>query len=397
MIFLDAAATTPVRREVLEAMWPYLTGEFGNPSSHHSLGEAAASALAGARTATAKALNCRPAEVTFTSGGTEADNLAVKGLALARRAADPSLNRVVISAVEHPAVEESARYLEQFYGFVVDVVPVDGYGRVAPEVLAAVLRAETALVSVMYANNEIGTIQPIRALAALAHERGIPFHTDAVQAAGWLPLDTKWLGVDAMSISGHKLGAPKGNGALFVRSRTKVVPLLHGGGQERGRRSGTENVAGAVALATALALAQPVLPGTDDQQGLAPQQGPAARFSVMRDDFIRGILAGVPGAVLTGHPIERLPSVASFCFPGTSGESVLLELERQGVLCSSGSACAAGSDAPSPVLVALGIDPEVAQTAVRFSFDSSVTAAELQEAAAAARNAVASVQALGRA
>jgi cysteine desulfurase len=406
MIFLDAAATTPVRREVLEAMWPYLTGEFGNPSSHHSLGEAAASALAGARTATAKALNCRPAEVTFTSGGTEADNLAVKGLALARRAADPSLNRVVISAVEHPAVEESARYLEQFHGFVVDVVPVDGYGRVAPEALAAVLRAETALVSVMYANNEIGTIQPIRALASLAHERGIPFHTDAVQAAGWLPLDTKWLGVDAMSISGHKLGAPKGNGALFVRSRTKVVPLLHGGGQERGRRSGTENVAGAVALATALALAQPVPPGTDDQLGAgqlgagqlgAGGQVPAARFSVMRDDFIREILAGVPGAVLTGHPVERLPSVASFCFPGTSGESVLLELERQGVLCSSGSACAAGSDAPSPVLVALGIDPGVAQTAVRFSFDSSVTAAELQEAAAAVRNAVASVQALGRA
>jgi cysteine desulfurase len=417
MIFLDAAATTPVRREVLEAMWPYLTGEFGNPSSHHSLGEAAATALAGARTATAKALNCRPAEVTFTSGGTEADNLAVKGLALARRAADPSLNRVVISAVEHPAVEESARYLEQFHGFVVDVVPVDGYGRVAPEALAAVLRPETALVSVMYANNEIGTIQPIRALAALAHERGIPFHTDAVQAAGWLPLDTKWLGVDAMSISGHKLGAPKGNGALFVRSRTKVVPLLHGGGQERGRRSGTENVAGAVALSTALALAQPGLPGTDDQPGLAPQegpgqlgaggqgpgqlgpggQGPASWFSVMRDDFIREILAGVPGAVLTGHPIERLPSVASFCFPGTSGESVLLELERQGVVCSSGSACAAGSDAPSPVLVALGIDPELAQTAVRFSFDSSVTAAELGEAAAAVRNAVASVQALGRA
>jgi cysteine desulfurase len=379
MIFLDAAATTPVRREVLEAMWPYLTGDFGNPSSHHSLGGSAASALAGARTATARALNCRPAEITFTSGGTEADNLAVKGIALARQAADPVLNRVVISAVEHPAVEESARYLERFHGFAVDTVPVDGFGQVTPDALAAVLRPETALVSVMYANNEVGTVQPIRELAALCREKGIPFHTDAVQAAGWLPLDTKFLGVDAMSISGHKLGAPKGNGALFVRSRTRVEPLLHGGGQERGRRSGTENVAGAVALATALAL---VRPGREHAEAL-------------RDDFIREVLAGVPGAQLTGHPAERLPSVASFCFPGTSGESVLLELERQGVVCSSGSACAAGSDAASPVLLAMGIPSEVAQTAVRFSFDASVTAAELHEAALAVRNAVGSVQTLG--
>ncbi|QCO99040.1 cysteine desulfurase [Arthrobacter sp. 24S4-2] len=382
MIYLDAAATTPVRREVLEAMWPYLTGDFGNPSSHHSLGESAATALAGARTATASALNCRPAEITFTSGGTEADNLAVKGIALARQAADPARNRVVISAVEHPAVEESARYLERFHGFAVDVVPVDGFGQVTPEALAAVLRPETALVSIMYANNEVGTVQPIRQLAALAREHGIPFHTDAVQAAGWLPLDTKLLGVDAMSISGHKLGAPKGNGALFVRSRTRVEPLLHGGRQERGRRSGTENVAGAVALATALGLVR-------------PGQGQTGHVAAIRDDFIAAVLAGVPGAQLTGHPVERLPSVASFCFPGTSGESVLLELERQGVVCSSGSACAAGSDEASPVLLAMGITPGVAHTAVRFSFDSTVTPGELGEAAVAVRNAVGSVLALG--
>jgi cysteine desulfurase len=379
MIFLDAAATTPVRREVLEAMWPYLTGDFGNPSSHHSLGESAATALAGARAATAGALNCRPAEITFTSGGTEADNLAVKGISLARQASDPALNRVVISAVEHPAVEESARYLERFHGFAVDIVPVDAFGQVTPAALAAVLRPETALVSIMYANNEVGTVQPIRELAGLSRERGIPFHTDAVQAAGWLPLDTKILGVDAMSISGHKLGAPKGNGALFVRSRTRLEPLLHGGGQERGRRSGTENVAGAVALATALGLVR-------------AGQGHVA---ALRDTFIHSVLAGVPGAILTGHPAERLPSVASFCFPGTSGESVLLELERQGVVCSSGSACAAGSDAASPVLLAMGIPSEVAQTAVRFSFEAAVTAAELDEAAAAVRNAVGSVTALG--
>ena len=272
MIFLDAAATTPVRREVLEAMWPYLTGEFGNPSSHHSLGEAAAAALAGARAATAKALGCRAGEVVFTSGGTEADNLAVKGIALARRAADPRLDRVAISAVEHPAVEESARYLERVHGFAVDVIPVDRFGQVSEEALAAVLQPGTALVSIMYANNEVGTVQPIARLAALARAHGVPFHTDAVQAAGWLPLDTGALGVDALSISGHKLGAPKGSGALFVRGRVRLEPLVHGGGQERGRRSGTENVAGAVALATALAL---------------PRE-PAGRVAALRDGFIDG-------------------------------------------------------------------------------------------------------------
>ncbi|MET3706008.1 cysteine desulfurase [Arthrobacter sp. UYEF6] len=384
MIFLDAAATTPIRREVLEAMWPYLSGEFGNPSSRHTLGEAAASALAGARAAVAKVLGCRPGEVTFTSGGTEADNLAVKGVALARQAADPALNRVVISAVEHPAVEESARFLERFHGFTADVVPVDGNGRVTPEALAAVLRPETALVSVMYANNEVGTIQPVAELATVATRRGIPFHTDAVQAAGWLPLDVKALGVDALSISGHKLGAPKGCGVLYVRGRTRVEPLVHGGGQERGRRSGTENVAGAVALAKALTLAHAELPEL------------AASVALLRERYIATILDTVPGALLTGHRTERLPSVASFCFPGTSGESVLLELERQGVVCSSGSACAAGSDAPSPVLTALGYDAEVAQTAVRFSFTSDVTADELEQAAAAVGTAVGRVRTLGR-
>ena len=383
MIFLDAAATTPVRREVLDAMWPYLTGEFGNPSSHHTLGEAAATALADARRTVAAVLGCRAGEVTFTAGGTEADNLAVKGIALARQAANPQLNRVVISAVEHPAVEESARYLERFHGFTVDVVPVDGTGQVTPEAFQKVLTPETAVASVMYANNEVGTVQPIARLAALAHELGIPFHTDAVQAAGWLPLDTKALGVDAMSISGHKLGAPKGCGVLFVRGRTKLEPLIHGGGQERGRRSGTENVAGAVGLATALTLAH------------AGQEEQRRRVAALRDAFIKAVLAGVPGAVLTGHPAERLPSVASFCFPGTSGESVLLELERQGVVCSSGSACAAGSDAPSPVLTALGFAPEVAQTAVRFSFDATVAEADLAAAATAVEAAVGRVRTLG--
>ncbi|HKU29657.1 MAG TPA: cysteine desulfurase family protein [Arthrobacter sp.] len=384
MIFLDAAATTPVRKEVLEAMWPYLTGEFGNPSSHHGLGEAAANALSAARATVAKAIGCRPGEITFTSGGTEADNLAVKGIALARRARDAALNRIAISAIEHPAVEESARYLERVHGFVVDVVPVDRDGTVTPEAFRSALRPETALASIMYANNEIGTVQPVRQLSEVSAEYGVPFHTDAVQAAGWLPIDAKELGVDAMSISGHKLGAPKGSGVLYAKGRLRLEPLVHGGGQERGRRSGTENVAGAVALATALAIAT------------SEQSERAGRVSQLRDAFIRRILETVPGALLTGHPSQRLPSIASFCFPGTSGESVLLELERFGVVCSSGSACAAGSDAPSPVLTALGIAAEVAQTAVRFSFDSTVTAAELEQAADAVAAAVGSVQGLGK-
>ncbi|MFJ4168659.1 cysteine desulfurase family protein [Paenarthrobacter sp. NPDC089714] len=384
MIFLDAAATTPVRREVLEAMWPYLSGDFGNPSSHHSLGEAAATALAGARSAVAKVLNCRAGEVTFTSGGTEADNLAVKGIALARQAADPAVNRVAISGVEHPAVEESARYLERVHGFAVDVIPVDGDGLVTVDALKSVLRPETALVSIMYANNEVGTVQPVAELAAAAHELGVPFHTDAVQAAGWLPLDVKGLGVDALSMSGHKLGAPKGSGVLFTKGRLRLEPLVHGGGQERGRRSGTENVAGAVALSTALTLAS------------AEQDDAALRVSGLRDRFIAAVLATVPDAVLTGHPSKRLSSVASFCFPGTSGESVLLELERLGVVCSSGSACAAGSDAPSPVLLALGLDAETAQTAVRFSVTSAITPAELEQAAEAVETAVGRVRKLAQ-
>ncbi|MGR0159656.1 cysteine desulfurase family protein [Paenarthrobacter nitroguajacolicus] len=380
MIFLDAAATTPIRRQALEAMWPYLSGEFGNPSSHHSLGEAAASALAEARTGVAKVLNCRSGEVTFTSGGTEADNLAVKGIALARIAADSSLNRLVISAIEHPAVEESARYLERVHGFAVDVLPVDREGLVSVDALRAVLGPRTALVSIMYANNEIGTVQPISDLASVAREHSVPFHTDAVQAAGWLPLDVKALGVDALSLSGHKLGAPKGSGVLFTKGRLRMEPLIHGGGQERARRSGTENVAGAVALSTALSLSH------------AEQPEQAASVSALRNQFIDQILATVPDALLTGHRGQRLPSVASFCFPGTSGESVLLELERLGVVCSSGSACAAGSDAPSPVLVALGIAPETAQTAVRFSFTSTVTDTELEQAAAAVETAVGRVR-----
>lgn len=384
MIYLDAAGTTPVRREVLEAMWPYLTGDFGNPSSHHELGERAHTALEAARADVAGVLGCRPSEVVFTSGGTEADNLAVKGIALARRSADPRRNRIVVSAVEHPAVLESARSLARLHGFAVDVVPVDREGRVAPEALAAVVGPETAVASVMYANNEVGTVQPIAELAAIARAARVPFHTDAVQAAGVLPLGVRELGIDALSISGHKLGAPKGVGALFVAGRVSVEPLVDGGGQERGVRSGTENVAGAVALATALRLAE------------AERTTAAPRLAALRRDFVAHVVELVPEALLTGSPEDRLPGSASFCFPRVSGESVLLELERRGVVCSSGSACAAGSSDPSHVLLALGLDAETAQTAVRFTLPASVTREELDQAAVALGEAYAAVTAIAR-
>lgn len=386
MIFLDAAATTPVRREAIEAMFPYLTNQFGNPSSHHELGELAATALERAREQCAAVLGCHAEELTFTSGGTEADNLALKGIALARRAADPSLNRVLISAIEHPAIVESADYLRRIHGFTVETVPVDSTGLVDPAVFAGMLadgNGGIAVASIMYANNEVGTVQDIPALAAAAADAGVPLHSDAVQAAGWLSLDVGSLLVTAMSISGHKVGAPKGVGLLFLKSGTQCEPLVHGGGQERGTRSGTENVAFAVALATALRLAE------------AGRGDAVERVTAMRDAFIGQVLAGVTSARLTGHGTRRLPNVASFVFPGTSGESVLLELERRGIVCSSGSACAAGSDEPSAVLSAMGVERTVAQTALRFSFGAGVTTAEMDTAAAEVAAAVARMQRLG--
>ncbi|RDV44418.1 cysteine desulfurase [Leifsonia sp. ku-ls] len=380
MIYLDAAATSPVRREVLEAMWPYLTGDFGNPSSHHAVGESAARGLAEARAGVAAWLGCRASEVTFTSGGTEADNLAVKGIALA----NPRGHHLVTTRIEHEAVLESVDYLVRLHGFEVTFVPVGRDGLVAPADFAAALRPDTTLASVMLANNEVGTVQPIAALAAVAHEHGVPLHTDAVQAAGWLPLDVSALGVDALSVSGHKIGAPKGVGALYVRGRLPVEPVVHGGGQERGRRSGTENVAGAVALATAARLAAD---GRDER---------ARAAAAARDAFVAAVLAEAPGAELTGHPTSRLPGTASFVFPGTYGEAVLLELERHGVVSSSGSACAAGSEDASHVLLALGYDEDVARTAVRFSWGPEVDARALLAVAPAVGEAVRTVAALGR-
>ena len=378
MIYLDAAATTPVRREALEAMWPYLTGSFGNPSSHHSLGDQAARALAGARERVAACLGCRPGEVIFTAGGTEADNLAIKGIALA----SPRGRHIVTTAIEHEAVLGSCDYLQRHHGFEITYLPVDSYGLVKPDELQAALRPSTTLCTVMLANNEVGTIEPIAELAGIAHRGKIPFHTDAVQACGSLPLRVEELDVDAMSLSGHKLGAPKGVGALFLRGRLAIEPVLHGGGQERGRRSGTENVAGAVAFATAIELAHREL------------EERSSRLVKLRDTLIAGVLAAAPGAQLTGHPTQRLPNNASFCFTGTSGEAVLLQLEERGVLCSSGSACAAGSDEPSHVLVAMSYPREIAQTAVRFTLTADTTGEQVQEAIAKVQVSIAALRLL---
>ncbi|ANG86046.1 cysteine desulfurase family protein [Microbacterium aurantiacum] len=362
MLYLDNAATAPVRREVLEAMLPHLAHGFGNPSSHHTVGERAAGVLADARARVAGVLGVRAGDIVFTSGGTEANNLAVKGISLAALA-HRERRHLITTAIEHESVLASADHLRRFHGFDVTSVPVDADGRVDPDAVLAAVRADTALVTLGYANNEIGTVQDVPSVASALAARGIPLHVDAVQAAGWLPIDRPTTGADALSLSGHKIGAPQGTGVLAVRGRIPLEPVLHGGGQERGRRSGTENVAGAVAIATALELAE------------RERATDAARVGAARDALIAGVLDAVPGALLTGHPHHRLPGTASFVFPGTSGEAVLLELERRGIVSSSGSACAAGSDEPSHVLTAIGLDADVARTAVRITLPHGFTTA----------------------
>lgn len=378
MIYLDAAATTPVRQEVLDVIIPLLTSDYGNPSSTHEMGQSAARALDYARTTAAKVLGVRSGDIVFTSGGTESNNLAIKGLALA----NPRGKHVVISGIEHPSVTEAARYLEKHHGFIVDVVPVTADGLVDLAVLESLLRPDTTLVSVMAVNNEIGTIQPISEVSAAARGVGAMVHCDGVQAAGWLDMAELASHVDALSISGHKIGGLKGAGLLMVRGKLGLEPLIHGGGQERERRSGTENVAGAVSTATALVHA-----AQSNAAGTAQNHG---------GYFINTVLSGLntngrTRAILTGDRARRVPGIVSFVFPETGGETVLLELERRGVVCSSGSACAAGSTDASHVLLALGYDEENAHTAVRLSFTRNVKEAEI---ATAARAVVAAVKAI---
>jgi len=380
-LYLDNAATTPVRGEVLEAMAPYLTRWWGNPSSRHEVGAAAADALENARARVAAVLGFRVGDIMFTSGGTESNNTAIKGIALASPTAPAhAAPHIVTTAIEHESVLGAVDYLTRRHGYEVTFATLDADGILAPDALARALRPETTLVSVGYANNEVGTVQDAAALAAVTRAHGVPLHLDAVQAAGWLPL--AGLGADAMTVAGHKVGAPKGIGVLAVRGRIPLEPLLHGGGQERGRRSGTPDVAGAVAIATALTLA-------DSERAVE-----AERLTGLRDAFVARVLANLPGARLTGHPVHRLPATASFVFPGVDGEAVLLELERRGVVSSSGSACAAGSEEASHVLLALGIDRDEARTAVRFTLPHGLTES-LDAVALAVEHAVAAVGSRG--
>lgn len=372
--YLDHAATTPMRPEALEALVDELASP-GNASSLHTSGRRARRAVEEARERLAAALSCSPSEVVFTGGGTEADNLAVKGLFWARQggARRPV---VVTSAVEHHAVLDPVDWLVEHEGAECVSLPVDGLGRVDLDALRAVLaqRAqEIALVSVMWANNEVGTVQPVAEVARLAHEHGVPVHTDAVQAVGWLPVDFAASGVDCLTVSGHKVGGPVGAGALVARRGLELTPVLHGGGQERKARSGTLDAAAVRALSVAAAAA------------VAGREAEVARVSALRDDLVAVVLDAVPDAVLRGDPdpAGRLPNNAHLTFPGCEGDSLLYLLDARGVECSTGSACQAGVPEPSHVLLAMGVPPHEAAGALRFSLGWTSTADDVAAVAEA--------------
>jgi cysteine desulfurase len=362
MIYLDHAATTAVDRDVLDEMLPYMREAYGNPSSLHTLGQEAKYALDVARDRVAGLLDAQAREIIFTSGGTEADNLAIRGVLWYQ---SQKKRHFIVSAIEHEAVLETARHMEVL-GWEVTYLAVDRAGAVHPETLRAALRPDTALVSVMLANNEVGTIQRVAELAAIAREGGALFHTDAVQAVGAIPVHPRALGVDLLSMSGHKLYGPKGIGALWVRHGLRLAVQVTGGGQERERRSGTENVPAIVGFGRACELASERLAAGEPQ-----------RVSALRDRLIAGVLQRVPEAILTGHPALRLPNNASFCFPGVEGEPILLNLDFAGICASSGSACATGAIEPSHVLLAMGYSPEVANGALRLTLGRENTDADV--------------------
>jgi cysteine desulfurase len=363
--YLDFAATTPVDPLVLEAMLPYFSQAFGNSSSVHTFGQQAESALESAREQVADILNCLPNEVIFTSCGSESDNLALRGAALAARR-QRGANKILISPVEHHAVSRTAFQLADLFGFTLDYIPVDTHGIVDLERILPLLNKDIAVVSVIYANNEIGTVNSIAQIGELCQVRGISFHTDAVQAAAYLPIDVTRLNVDLMSIGAHKFYGPKGVGALFVRQGTPLISTQTGGGQEFGMRAGTHNIPYIVGLAKALELAQSQR--TSRIQALLP----------LRDRLIGRILEEIPDSQLTGHPSQRLPNHASFAFKGVDGNALLIQLDLAGFACSSGSACKTGSPEPSDVLTAIGLPREWALGSLRLTLGSSTTAIEIE-------------------
>lgn len=353
-IYLDYAATTPLADEVIEAMMPYFQKEFGNPSSLHRFGQRAEGALEEARMTIAAHLNCSDEEIVFTSGGTESDNLALRGCALARRE-QVGANHLLITAVEHHAVSHTAEQLARHFGFEVEILAVDSQGMVSPEIVQNHIRPNTALVSVIYANNEIGSINPISEIGKICRERGVPFHTDAVQATAYLSIDVEELNVDLLSLGAHKFYGPKGIGTLYVRKGTPLLPCQTGGGQEWGLRSGTPNIPYIVGMSAALKFVQ------------KNQANWTTSLAHLRDWFIEQVLKRIPASRLTGHPTQRLPNHASFVFEGLESQKLIALLDTEGFACSSGSACKTGNPSPSEVLLGMGIEPELALSSLRVT------------------------------
>jgi len=364
-IYLDYAATTPVDQRVLEAMLPYFTQIYGNPSSIHYYGQQAENALENARDMVAELINANPEEIIFTSCGTESDNLALRGTALAQRK-KRNANHLLISPVEHHAVLHTVQQLADQNNFEVEYLPVDKYGMIDPADIEAYLRSETALVSIIYANNEIGTINPIAEIGAICQKHGIPFHTDAVQAAAHFSMDVQRDGVDLMSIGAHKFYGPKGVGALFVRRGLAISPVQTGGKQESGLRGGTQNVPYIVGLSEALKFVK------------LEREERAQRLLPMRDKIIGTVLEEIPHTILTGHPSQRLPNHASFVFEGVDGNALLMMLDVAGFACSSGSACKVGIPKPSEVLTAIGLSPNWALGSLRITLGKDTTAEKVE-------------------
>ena len=367
IVYMDHAGTTPMAPEVLRAMTPYFTQLFGNPSSIHTVGQEARYALDDARERVARVLNCRPREVVFTGGGTESDNAAIVGVATALQETG---KHIVTSSVEHHAVLHTCQHLESL-GFEVTYLPVDSDGIVQPDAVLGAITPQTTLVSVMYANNEIGVVNPIPQISAAVKSRAselsrtILLHTDAVQAAGYLDLDVRKLGVDLLSLSGHKFHGPKGTGVLFIRRGAPFLPYILGGGQERERRSGTENIPGIVGLSVALETAN------------GQRETNSRHCAALRDRIVQQVLERVPGSRLNGHSTQRLPNNANFSFSGIEGEPILLGLDMAGIAASSGSACSSGSLEPSHVLLALGQSAEVARGSLRLTLGKDNTEEEV--------------------
>jgi cysteine desulfurase len=360
-IYLDYAATTPLHPEVLKAMLPYLTEIYGNPSSVHSVGQEAKEALEQSRQKLANLIGARNEEIVFTSGGTEADNLAIKGVAFANRQKG---DHIITSRIEHHAVIETCRWLEK-EGFSVTYLPVDAHGTVSPDDVRRALTSRTILISIMHANNEIGTIEPIAEISKIAHEAEVYLHTDAVQTVGHIPVNVNELGVHLLSLSAHKFYGPKGVGALYVRKGTKIASVLHGGGQEKGYRSGTENIAGIVGLGKAAELAK---------QEMVEEM---PRLTALRDYLIDGILNNISDVRLNGHPVERLPNNVHISVAYVEGEAMLLNLDLAGICVSTGSACSSVRLEPSHVLTALGLTPTQAHGSIRFTLRKWTTKADI--------------------